>query len=90
MQKQNFQIQITEIDNALEEISKSKGEVYKIIGPIMVSSDKKKIEEDLKSKKEVMSIRLSNLEKQENKIKEEATAIQSDVLKDMKKKESSK
>ncbi|MBI2148163.1 prefoldin subunit beta [Candidatus Woesearchaeota archaeon] len=87
MQKQNFQTQLIEVDNAIEEIEKAKGKTYKIIGSIMVASDKENINKDLHGKKEILELRIKNIEKQENQLKEKAANLQSDVLKQMKKKE---
>jgi len=84
IQKQNLQSQLMEADNALEELKSSKGETYKISGPIMISVQKDKLEKDLKEKKEVVELRIKNLEKQEQKIKEEAKAIQEEVMESMK------
>jgi prefoldin beta subunit len=84
LQKQAFQAQILEIDNALKELENSK-ESYKIIGPIMVHSNREDLKKDLNSKKEILSIRIKNIEKQEDKLKEKAESIQSDVLKQIKK-----
>ncbi|MFH1332596.1 MAG: prefoldin subunit beta [archaeon] len=86
IQKQAFQTQLFEIDNALNELEKTKDETYKIVGPIMVSINKKDLKDDLQSKKEVIELRIKNLEKQEKKIKEEATQLQSDVMKKLKQK----
>ncbi len=86
IQKQVFQTQMFEIDNALKELEKTKEETYKIVGPIMVATNKKDLTEDLKSKKEIIELRIKNLEKQEKKIKEEATQIQSEVMKKLKQK----
>lgn len=79
-QKQQFQIQLVEIESALNEIEKSSN-VYKIIGNIMVSADRENLKSELKSKKEVLNLRLKTLEKQENQIKEKAEKIQGEVLK---------
>ena len=83
MQKQTFQAQVLEIENALKELTDKK-DAYRIIGPIMVASKKEHIEEDLNQKKEILKLRLKNIEKQEEKIKEEATKLQSEVMKDLK------
>jgi prefoldin beta subunit len=80
MQKQRFQISQTEIENALEEIKKTKDEAYKIIGSIMVKSKKEDLEKDLKEKKDILDLRIKNIEKQENKIKEKATELQKEVM----------
>jgi prefoldin beta subunit len=84
IQKQTLQQQIMEMDNALEELKKSKGETYKISGPIMISVPREKLESDLKEKKEVIELRIKNLEKQENKIKDEAKGIQEEVMESVK------
>jgi prefoldin beta subunit len=85
MQKQQFQGQLVEIESALKELEKSK-EAYKIVGNIMVSSDKKELEDDLKKKKEIVELRIKTLEKQENQIKEKASGIQEEVMKELKEK----
>ena len=85
MQRQNFQAQLLEINNALEELKKSKDKVYKVIGNIMILSNKQDIEKDLKSKKEILDLRVKNLESQEKKVKEKAENIQKEVLKQLKK-----
>ena len=50
-QKQAFQAQQVEIDNALEETKKSEGETYKILGTVMVASKKEDIIKGLEEKK---------------------------------------
>jgi prefoldin beta subunit len=82
-QKQQFQSQMIEIDSALKEIKDAK-ETYKIVGNIMVSSEKESLEKDLKEKKEMMDIRINALEKQETQLKEKAQKIQKDVMSQMK------
>ncbi len=85
MQKQQFQAQLVEIESALKELEKSK-EAYKIVGNIMVSSDKDELEKDLKKKKEIVELRIKTLEKQEGQIKEKASAVQEEVMKELKEK----
>tara|TARA_Y100000034_G_C6798293_1_gene357962 strand:- start:100 stop:426 length:327 start_codon:yes stop_codon:yes gene_type:complete len=84
LQRQQFQSQLLEINSALEELDKSE-ESYKIIGNIMVNTDKTKLKEDLARKKEVVELRIKTLESQETKMKEKSQAMQQDVMKDMKK-----
>ena len=79
MQKQTFQGQILESDNALGEIEDSK-ETYKIIGNVMVSVKKADLKKDLNSKKEVAEIKVKNLEKEEKKLREEAESLQKEVM----------
>jgi prefoldin beta subunit len=84
MQKQSFQAQLLEIDNAIEELSKNKKESYKIIGPIMVLTPAEELKKDLESRKEVVELRVKNFEKQEEKIKEKAEKLQEEVMKKIK------
>lgn len=87
VQKQTFQTQLIEVDNALEELDKSKGKTYKIIGNVMISAEKEDLKKDLDNKKEVLNLRIKNIEKQENQLKEKASNLQSEVLKQIKGKE---
>ncbi len=80
MQKQNFQTQLIEIESASEEINKNPKEAYKIMGPIMVLSTVKDLEKDLNSKKEILDLRLKNIEKQEKSLGEKIKKIQAEVL----------
>src|SRR3989338_5350941 len=82
-QKQQFQMQLVEIESALSELNKS-DTAYKIVGNIMVASDKEDLKSDLKSKKDIVELRLKTLEKQENQIKEKAEKLQAEVLKKIK------
>ena len=90
MQKQAVQAQQIEVENALDELSKSQGKVYKILGPIMVGAKKEEVQSDLESKKEVLVLKLKNLDKQESQIREKAQKIQAEVLEQMKKDEEMK
>jgi len=40
LQKQAFQLELNETDAALHEVEKAKDEVYKIVGQIMLKSEK--------------------------------------------------
>ena len=85
LQKQTFQGQLVEVENALEELKTSKGQNYKIVGNIMIASEKDDLNKDLKSKKELLDVRLKNIEKQENTIKDKAKKLQEDVMANLKK-----
>ena len=84
MQKQAFQVELTETENALTEISKTKDDVFKVIGNIMIKSDKKKIEEDLRKRKEIISLRIKSIETQESHYKKQADELKKEVLKKLK------
>ncbi|MBS3108412.1 prefoldin subunit beta [Candidatus Woesearchaeota archaeon] len=83
MQKQNLQVQLLEIENALKELETVKEEPYKIVGNIMVKSDKAKLIKELNSKEEVIELRLKAIDKQEAELRNKASELQQTVLKDM-------
>ncbi|MBU0758491.1 MAG: prefoldin subunit beta [Nanoarchaeota archaeon] len=82
-QKQQFQTQVLEMDSALSELKNTK-KAYKIIGNIMVLSEKEELKQELTNKKEMLELRIKAIDKQENNIKTKATDLQHEVLKNMK------
>ncbi len=84
LQKQTFQSQLIEVDSALEEIEKTQGKSYKIVGAIMIAANKEDLKKDLSSKKEVIDLRVKAIEKQENQLKEKASKLQQEVLSQIK------
>ena len=85
-QKQQFQMQLVEIESALSELADTP-KAYKIVGNIMVEADKVELKSDLESKKETFELRIKSIEKQENQVREKASKLQAEVLKTMKKEE---
>jgi prefoldin beta subunit len=84
MQRQQFQIQETEIESALSELEKTETS-YKIIGNIMVKTDKETLKKDLQEKHEMLKIRINTIEKQEDKMREKAESLQQEVMKEIEK-----
>jgi len=89
MQRQQFQVQQTEIETALIEINNTTT-AYKLIGNIMVLTDKEKLKNDLEEKKEMLNIRINTIEKQEEKLRSKFEELQQDVMKDLEDKSSEK
>ena len=87
MQKQTIQAQMIEGENALEELSRAEGKIYKVVGPIMVAAEREELKKELESKKEVFELKMKNVEKQEAQVKEKAKKIQAEVLEKIKKEE---
>ena len=83
-QKQQFQVQLVEVDSALNELESAE-KAYKIVGNIMVESDKTELKADLQSKKEMLELRIKTMEKQESQVREKASQLQSEILKKIKK-----
>ena len=83
-QKQQFQVQLVEVESALSEIDTTE-KAYKIIGNIMVEADKNELKADMQSKKEMLDLRIKTMEKQEAQVREKASKLQSEILKKIKK-----
>jgi len=79
MQKQQFQTQMVELNSALEELDKT-DDSYKIIGNIMVKTDKDQLKKDLEEKRELVELRIITVEKQENKIKGSAEELRKEIM----------
>jgi prefoldin beta subunit len=84
IQKQAFQIESTETSSALEELEKSGDEVFKIIGQLMIKSEKSKIKEELLNKQKILELRIKSFEKQENSLTEHLEKLQEEVSESMK------
>lgn len=85
MQKQTVQTQKAEIENALSELSKlNEKDAYEVIGNIMVKKSKNEIEKALKEKQELLDLRISTIEKQQDKITKSATELQEKLSKQIK------
>ncbi len=83
MQKQQFQAQLQELESAMKEMQDSP-QAYKIIGNIMVESNKENLEEELRSKRSSAELRIKTLEKQEENIRHKTKDLQADVMSQMK------
>ena len=83
-QKQQFQAQNMEVENALTQL-KDTDKVFRIIGNIMVASSKDKAKKELTEKKEIVELRLKTFDKQEEKLRNQANELQQEVMKEMKK-----
>ncbi|MFO8016693.1 MAG: prefoldin subunit beta [Candidatus Woesearchaeota archaeon] len=79
MQKQNIQMQLMEVESALSEIEKTDS-TYKIVGNVMVAAKKDDLKKELQNKQEMLNMRIKSVEKQEGKLREKASSMQSEVM----------
>lgn len=77
-QRQQVELELTEIDKALEELKKSSGDavIYQSVGMLLVRKSKDFITKDLSEKKELLNVRSSVLGKQEEKVKAKFRELQ--------------
>jgi len=84
MKRQQFAQKRLEVDSALKEIEKAP-EMYKIVGNIMVRTDKESLTRELNDRKEMADLRIKTLEKQESKLSERVEELKTQVMKELKK-----
>jgi len=85
LQKQAFQMELSETQSALKEIENSGEEVFKIIGQLMIKTDKSKIKQELSNKEKILNLRTKAIEKQEAFLIEQLDKIREEVIKTMSK-----
>ncbi len=84
VQRQQFSTQLIEIESALRELEHAP-QAYKIVGNIMILTKKEDLTKELSEKKELLDMRIKNLEKQEEQMREKAQNIKETVMKKLKK-----
>ena len=81
LQKQAFQMELSESKDALKELGNSKDEVFKIIGQLMIKSEKSKMQEEILNKIKIFELKMKNLEKQEASLANRIEKIRDNGLK---------
>lgn len=80
LQKQTFQIEVNETKTALDEVSKSKGDVFRVLGQVMVKANGEDLKKELKEKQDILELRMKSIEKQELSLREEIERIRSEIM----------
>ncbi len=82
MQKQTFTFEANETKLALEELEKSTGDVFKIVGnQIVIRTEKEELKKELSHKKELIELRMKNIEKQEQEFSKKLESLREEVIK---------
>jgi len=84
-QKQQVELELLEVDKALEELEKTPddGVIYKSVGALLIKTEKSKITEELKEKKELANMRVSVLGKQEERLRSQIKELNERLQKDL-------
>lgn len=90
IQKQSIQMEVNEMDNALEEIKNSDGEVYKMVSGIMLKTEKVKLKKELDERKKSAQMKIDAIEKQEEILNKSATELRLEVNQKIKKEDDKK
>ncbi|MCS7120386.1 MAG: prefoldin subunit beta [Nitrososphaerota archaeon] len=84
-QKQQLEIELLEIDQALSELEKisDDGIVYKSAGSLLIRTEKAKVITDLNERKELANMRISVLGKQEERLRSQIKELSEKLQKDL-------
>jgi len=84
-QKQQVEIELTEIEQALNELQKMTDDavIYKAIGTLLVKTEKVKITADLNERKELLNTRTTVLGKQEERLRSQLKDLQTKLQQDL-------
>lgn len=79
LQKQAFQMEISETQAAKKEIKNSE-DVFKVIGQLMIKAEKEKVEEELLNKEKLLDLRIKSIEKQETSLTKKLDSLRKEVF----------
>lgn len=82
-QKQSFQVELNEVENALSELSDSNEEVYRILSGIMLKVSKEKTVSELEEKKRLLEMRIDSIEKQEKLLQSKSSELRESIDKSL-------
>jgi prefoldin beta subunit len=84
-QKQQVELELLEVDQALGELEKTadNGIIYKSVGSLLIKSEKPKVTDELKEKKELSNMRVSVLGKQEERLRTQIKDLNDRLQKDL-------
>ena len=80
MQKQSFQMELSETQGALNEIKNSKDDVFKIVGQLMIKTEKARILDELLNREKILEMRLKKMERQEEVFMEKLEKLREEVI----------
>lgn len=81
-QRQQLEAQVREVERTLEELAKVAPDapIYRSVGSLLVkTADRAALESDLTDQKETMTVRLESAKRQETRLRERVTALQTEL-----------
>ena len=82
-QKQQFSMQLIEIESALKELPNS-SLTYKIVGKLMIAKETPELTKELEEQLKLIKLRITMIENQEAKLKESIEQVQQEMLAELK------
>lgn len=80
MQRQAFQMELSETESTLGYLGKTEDDVYKMVGQLMLKVKKEEVKKDLEQKQKLLSTRMDALQKREEDLLEKVEAVREKVL----------
>lgn len=80
LQKQAFQMELSETQSAAREIEKS-GDVFKLIGDLLIKKESGPVKEELSNKEKLLELRMKSIEKQEDSISQRLEELRKKISK---------
>jgi len=80
LQREIFQAELFEIQSALKELENSGEDVFKIVGQIMIKTDKSKVKEELLDKEKILNLRVKSIENQENSLAKKLEKFKTELI----------
>ena len=78
-QRQTIQMEINEVENALEELKNYKDEIFKLVSGMLIKTEKEKILSELKEKKKMADTKMQAIEKQEKLVEKRAFELKKEI-----------
>lgn len=85
VQKQQVELETTEIDQALSEMQKLAEDavIYKTAGSLLIKAEKAKVANELNERKELLKTRVTVLGKQEERLRNQLKDVQTQLQQDL-------
>ncbi len=84
LQKQSFQLELSETNSALKELENSGDETFKIIGQLMIKTEKSKILKELAEKQKILNLRIKTIQGQETSLAKQLDSFRKQLLENKK------
>lgn len=84
-QKQQLEMQLSEVEQATSELEKldETAVIYKSIGALLIKSEKEKVTTELTERKELLTMRVGVLSKQEERLRTQVKDLQDKLQQDL-------
>lgn len=83
LQKQQVKLQLDEVNNALSELKKTDGAIFRAVGTLLFESDKEGAEKALNEQVETLNMRTEVLGRQEDKLKKKLAELREKLEKEL-------